>query len=45
MNETELTQLADFLSIALEEMEHGNYEVAEDFVQDVYGDIQDEVND
>jgi len=36
MDETELTQNADFLSIALEEMEHGNYEVAQDFVGDVY---------
>ena len=36
MDETELNQNADFLSIALEEMEHENYEVAADFVGDVY---------
>lgn len=35
MDETELTQNADFLSIALEEMEHGNYEIAAEFVGDV----------
>lgn len=42
MDETELNQLADFLSIALEEMEHGNYEVAQDFVEDVYADLLEE---
>lgn len=45
MNETEITQLADFLSIALEEMEHGNYETAQDFVEDVYGDLMEEVDE
>lgn len=45
MDETELTQLADFLSIALEEMEHENYDVAQDFVEDVYSDILDEVDE
>ena len=35
MNDKELIQNADFLSIALEEIEHGNYDVAADFVGDV----------
>lgn len=35
--------MAEFLSIALEEMEHENYEVAQDFVEDVHGDIQEEL--
>jgi hypothetical protein len=35
MNDTELVQNADFLGIALEEIEHGNYEVAADFIGDV----------
>jgi hypothetical protein len=35
MDETKRNQLADFLSIALEEMEQENYDVAEDFVSDV----------
>jgi len=36
MNQKESLQNADFLSIALEEMERGNYDTAEDFVQAVY---------
>lgn len=35
MNDSECVQNADFLSIALEEIEHGNYESAADFVGDV----------
>jgi len=45
MDETELNQLADFLSIALEEMERENYEVAEDFVGDVYADLLEAANE
>jgi len=36
MNKKESLQNADFLSIALEEMEQENYDTAEDFVQAVY---------
>lgn len=36
MNETELSNCIDFLDIAVEEMEHGNYETAQEFVEDVY---------
>lgn len=39
MDETELNQNADFLSIALEEMERGNHDVAQDFVEDVYSNL------
>lgn len=35
MNETELTQMADFLDIAIEEIERRNDETALDFVEDV----------
>lgn len=45
MDETELNQNADFLSIALEEMERGNYEVAEDFVGDVYSNLLQAANE
>lgn len=44
MDEKEILQLADFLSIALEEMEHGNYEVAEEFVQDTYKKLQEDID-
>lgn len=45
MDESELLRNADFLSIALEEMEHENYEVAEDFVEDVYNNILTEIDE
>lgn len=35
MNDTECVQNADFLSIALEEIEHGNYQTAIEFIGDV----------
>lgn len=43
MNATELQHNADFLSIALEEMEAGNYESAEEFVQDVYANMLEDL--
>lgn len=43
MDETELMQNADFLSIAVEQMEKGNYDVAQDFVEDVYANLQAEL--
>jgi hypothetical protein len=45
MNETELTHMADFLSIALEAMERENYDVAEDFVEDVQATVMEELNE
>jgi len=45
MDETELNQLADFLNIAVEEMERENYEVAQDFVEDVCADLMEEANE
>lgn len=45
MSQTVIRQSVDFLSIALEEMEKENYEVAQDFVEDVMGDLQEEVED
>lgn len=45
MDETELSQNADFLSIALEEMDRGNGEVARGFVEDVYENLMEELND
>ncbi len=44
MNEEELTQMADFLSIALEEMEYQNYDSAKDFVEYVSETIQSEAD-
>ena len=35
-------QAADFLSIALEQMESGNHEVAKEFVEDTYAILQEE---
>lgn len=45
MSQTVIRQSVDFLSIALEEMEKENYEVAQDFVEDVMGDLQEELED
>lgn len=45
MDETELNQNADFLSIALEEMERENYEVAADFVGDVQSNLMEAANE
>lgn len=42
MDETELLHCIDFLSIAIDEMEHENYDVAQDFVEDVYANLQEE---
>ena len=43
MNEDELSRITDFQSIAVEEMEKGNYEVAQEFAEDVLEMLQDEV--
>jgi hypothetical protein len=45
MDETQLTQNVDFLSIALEQMDCGNYDVAQDFVEEVYGDLAEELEE
>lgn len=45
MDETELNQNADFLSIALEEIEHGNYESAAEFVGDVQESLLEAANE
>lgn len=45
MDNTELSQNADFLSIALEQIDAGNYEVAREFVEDVYGNLLEEMDD
>lgn len=42
MNKEELTQIADFLSIALEEMEYENYDSAKDFVEYVSEMVENE---
>jgi hypothetical protein len=41
MDETECAQMADFLSIALEEMERDNTESARYFVEDVYAELME----
>lgn len=43
MDETKLKQMIDFLSIALEQLERGNYDIVEDFVGDVYEQLKDEL--
>lgn len=45
MNDVELTHLGDFLSIALEEMEHENYDSAQQFVEDAYSIILEEIDE
>jgi len=45
MDETECVRNADFLSIALEEIEHGNYETAKEFVGDVQENLLEEENE
>ena len=45
MDETELSQNADFLSIALEQIDAGNYEVAREFIEDVYSNLLKEIDD
>ena len=42
MQDTELKQLADFLSIAMECIESGSHDVAIDFIEDVAEDVPDE---
>jgi hypothetical protein len=37
--------MADFLSIAVEQLEAGNHEVAQDFVEDVYATVQEELDE
>lgn len=43
MNEDKLSRVADFQSIAVEEMEKGNYEVAQEFAEDVLEMLQEDV--
>ena len=45
MDEDDLKINADFLSIALEEMDAENYESAEEFVGDVYENLLNEIED
>ena len=45
MNDKELIRSADFLSIALEEIEHGNYDVATEFVEDVQKSLLEAVDE
>lgn len=42
MDEVELKQTADFLSIALECIDSGSHDVAIDFIEDVADDLEDE---
>lgn len=42
MQDTELKQLADFLSIAIESIDSENDAVAIDFIEDVADDLEDE---
>lgn len=42
MDEADRINCIDFLDIAVEEMEHGNYETAQEFVEDVYAILQEE---
>lgn len=41
MEESDLLNCIDFLSIALEEMERGNYDTAQGFVEDVNSILQE----
>lgn len=43
MDQNELKTNADFLSIALEELDAGNAESARGFVEDVYNNLLDEI--
>lgn len=43
MDRVTLSQNADFLQIALEEMENGNDETAREFVEEVYQNMVDEL--
>ena len=45
MDNTKLSQNADFLSIALEQMDAGNDDVAKEFVEDVYENLLEEMDD
>lgn len=45
MEETKIVQMADFLSIAIEELESENSEIALDFVKDVHTMLLDEIDD
>lgn len=42
MDETKLAQCIDFLDIAVEQMEAGDYETAKGFVEDVYSMLEEE---
>jgi DNA-directed RNA polymerase subunit K/omega len=42
MDETESKQNVDFLSIALEEIEAGNYETAKEFIGEVSENLKEE---
>lgn len=43
MENSKITRLADFQSIALEELEKGNTDIAKDFMEDVLEELQEEV--
>ena len=45
MEETKIVQMADFLSIAIEELEGENNEIALDFIRDVHTMLLDEIDD
>ena len=45
MDNTELALNADFLSIALEQIDAGNYDVARGFVEDVYGNLLEQIDE
>lgn len=45
MDDTELLNNADFLSIAMEELEAGNNESAREFVGDVYDSLMEEIEE
>jgi hypothetical protein len=42
MDETTLAQAIDFQSIAVEQLEKGNYDMAQDFAEDVLQMLQEE---
>jgi len=43
MEDSKITRLADFQSIALEELEKGNTDMARDFMEDVLEQLQEEI--
>lgn len=45
IDDQELKQMADFTSIALNQLEKENNDTAKGFVEDVYESLQDEIDD